>query len=168
MAADYDAVLAIESLIHARELERTVVNLAGGLRSGGLLLVLDDMATCDLDVRRLRDAILVRENWGCPGAFPTDGDFRRALVAAGLTVVGETDLSPLMRIRSAGLLARQQRTYTLLRRAIPLAPVHSVLSAFLGGVALERLHGLGDVDYRLIVARNDPPPARPAGHAASR
>jgi len=151
----YDAVLAIESLIHAPLLGPTVANLAAGLRPGGLLLVLDDMATGDLDVRRPADAALVRENWGCPGAFPTDEDFRSALVAAGLTVIGETDLSPLMRIRSDGLLARQEETYTLLARLIPLVPVRSVLSAFLGGVALERLHGTGDVDYRLIVARND-------------
>ncbi len=151
---EYDAVFAIESLIHAPDLERTVANLAGGLRPGGLLLVLDDMATGDLDVRRPADAVLVRENWGCPGAFPTDRDFRSAVQGAGLTLIHEEDLSPLMRIRSEALLARQQQTYTLLRRLIPLAPVRSVLSAFLGGVALERLHGTGDVDYRLIVARN--------------
>jgi SAM-dependent methyltransferase len=163
----YDAVLAIESLIHAPELDRTVANLAGGLRPGGLLLVLDDMATGDLDVRRPADAVLVRENWGCPGAFPTDGDFRSALQRAGLSVIAETDLSPLMRIRSPALLARQEQTYTLLRRVIPLAPVRSVLSAFLGGVALERLHGTGDVDYRLIVARSDSARA-PEGHQWAR
>jgi SAM-dependent methyltransferase len=152
---EYDAVVAIESMIHAPDLDRTVANLAGGLRRGGLLLVLDDMATGDLDVARPADAALVRANWGCPGVFPTVGDFRAAIERAGLTVIAEEDLSPLMRLRSAELLARQERAYTLLRRAIPLAPVRTVISAFLGGVALERLHGTGDVDYRLIVARND-------------
>jgi SAM-dependent methyltransferase len=152
---EYDAVVAIESLIHAPNLEQTVVNLAGGLRRGGLLLVLDDMATGDLDVVAPADAALVRANWGCPGPFPTDADFRAAIEHAALAVVHDEDLSPLMRIRSEAFLARQERVYTRLRRAIPVAPVRTVVSAFLGGVALERLHGSGDVGYRLIVARND-------------
>jgi SAM-dependent methyltransferase len=151
----YDAAVAIESLIHAPDLARTAANLAAALRPGGLLLVLDDMAARDLDVARPADAALVRANWGCPGRFPTDGDFRAAIEQAGMTVICEEDMSPLMRCRSEALLHRQERTYTLLRRAIPLAPARSVLSAFLGGVALERLHGSGDVGYRLIVARND-------------
>jgi SAM-dependent methyltransferase len=152
---EYDAVVAIESLIHAPDLDETVANLAGSLRCGGLLLVLDDMATGNLDAARPADAALVRANWGCPGAFPTDRDFRRAMQRAGLTVICEEDMSPLMRLRSEPLLAKQERVYTLLRRAIPLGPVKTVISAFLGGVALERLHGTGDIDYRLIVGRND-------------
>jgi SAM-dependent methyltransferase len=159
LAREYDAAVAIESLIHAPDLDRTVANLAGALVPGGLLLVLDDMATGDLDAARPADAALVRANWGCPGRFPTDGDFRAAMRRAGMTIVHEEDLSPLMRLRSATFLAKQERAYTLLRRAIPVAPVRTVISAFLGGVALERLHGAGDVDYRLIVARN----AVPAG-----
>ncbi len=151
---EYDAAVAIESLIHAPDLDRTIANLAGGLRPGGLLLVLDDMATGDLDAARPADAALVRANWGCPGRFPTDHDFRTAMQRAGMTVVCEEDLSPLMRVRSEPFLAKQERAYTLLRRVIPIAPIRTVISAFLGGVALERLHGTGDVDYRLIVARN--------------
>jgi SAM-dependent methyltransferase len=151
---EYDAIVAIESLIHAPDLRRTIANLAGGLKPGGLLLVLDDMATRDLDVARPHDAALLRTNWGCPGRYPTDEDFRGAIAGTGLELLAEEDLSPLMRIRPAEFLARQERVYSLLKRAIPLTPIRTVVSAFLGGVALERLHGSGDVDYRLIVARN--------------
>jgi hypothetical protein len=112
------------------------------------------MATGDLDVVRPDDAALVRANWGCPGPFPTAVDFRAAMQHAGLTVIHDEDLSPLMRIRSEDLLARQERAYALVQRTISITPVHTVVSAFLGGVALERLHGTGDVDYRLVVARN--------------
>jgi SAM-dependent methyltransferase len=152
---EYDAVVAIESLIHAANLKQTILNLAGALRPGGLLLVLDDMATGDLDVVRPADADLVRSHWGCPNGFPTADDFRAAIEDAELTVIQEEDLSPLMRIRSEAFLGRQERVYALLHRAIPVAPARTVVSAFLGGVALERLHGSGDVDYRLIVAHND-------------
>jgi len=153
---DYDAIVAIESLIHAPDLRHTIANLAGGLRPGGVLLVLDDMATRDLDAAAPADAALVRANWGCPGHFPTDDDFRSAIAGAGLQLVAEEDFSPLMRVRPAHLLARQERVLARVKRAVPLTPIHTVASAFLGGVALERLHGSGDVDYRLLVARRAP------------
>ncbi|MCA1682819.1 MAG: hypothetical protein LC685_02305, partial [Actinobacteria bacterium] len=152
---EYDAPVVIESLIHAPDLCATMANLAAGLLPDGLLLVLDDMATGDLDVLRPADPVLVRENWGFPGTFPTDRDFRAAMVDAGQTVIHDEDLSPLMRIRGEELLERQERRYTLLKRTVGVAPIRTVVSAFLGGVALERLHGTGDVDYRLLVARND-------------
>jgi SAM-dependent methyltransferase len=152
---EYDAVIAIESLIHAPDLKQTVRNLASALRPGGLLLVLDDMATGDLDVVRPTDADLVRSHWGCPNDFPTADHFRAAIEHAGLRVVQEEDLSPLMRVRPEAFLGRQERVYSFVHRAVALTPARTVLSAFLGGVALERLHGSGDVEYRLIAARND-------------
>jgi SAM-dependent methyltransferase len=151
---DYDAVVAIESLLHSARLDRTVRNLADALRPGGLLLVLDDMATGPLDAARPADAALVRAHWGC-ATYPTRDDFLAAFDHAAMTVVHEEDLSPLMRIRSEAFLDRQAKAYARAHRMIPLAPVRTVLSAFLGGAALERLHGSGDVEYRLIVARND-------------
>lgn len=150
----YDAVVAIESLLHAADLGRSVRNLAGALRSGGLLLVLDDMATTDLDVARPADAALVHAHWGCP-VYPTHEGFRAAIDGAGLTPVAEEDLSPLMRVRSEAFLDREERVLAVAHRAIPLTPVRTIVSAFLGGVALERLHGSRDVEYRILVARND-------------
>jgi SAM-dependent methyltransferase len=149
----YDAIVAIESLLHAPSLAKTVRNLAGALRPGGLLLVLDDMATGPLDTTRPADAALVRAHWGC-STYPTHDDFLAALDEAAMTVVHDEDLSPLMRIRSEPFLDRQARAYARAHRIIPLAAVRTVLSAFLGGAALERLHGSGDVEYRLIVGRS--------------
>jgi SAM-dependent methyltransferase len=149
---NYDAVVAIESLLHSANLDTTALNLAGVLRPGGLLLVLDDMATCDLDTIRPADAALVRSHWGC-SPYPTYHDFRGAIERGGLAVIYEEDLSPLMGVRSPTFLARQERLYRFLHRAIPVPPVRTVVSAFLGGVALERLHGSGHVEYRLVVAR---------------
>ena len=151
---EYDAVVAIESLLHSADLAATVRNLAAALRPGGVLLVLDDMATGDLAVARPADAAIVAAHWGC-SPYPTYDDFRSAVVDAGLSVVHEEDLSPLMQVRTEPFLDRQEQVYSVVHRAVPVTPVRTVVSAFLGGVALERLHGSGDVDYRLIVARND-------------
>jgi hypothetical protein len=57
--------------------------------------------------------------------------------------------------RDEHILDRWESIYSNLHRAIPLSPVRTIVSAFLGGIALERLHASGDVHYRLLVARND-------------
>ncbi|MGH8906983.1 MAG: hypothetical protein ACRD0K_10805 [Egibacteraceae bacterium] len=56
-----------------------------------------------------------------------------------MTVIHEEDLSPLMHCRDEAVLDRLERACSL----------------HLGGIALERLHGSGEVRYRLLVARND-------------
>ncbi len=151
---DYDAVVAIESLIHSPDLPRSLANLASALRRGGLLLVLDDMATGELDEGRPAEAALLREHWGC-ARYHTRDDFRAAIDGSGLTVIAEHNLSALMNIRPSTDLDRLERTYARLHRALPVAAARTIVSAFLGGIALERLHGAGDVEYRLIVARSE-------------
>ncbi|MBV8161658.1 MAG: methyltransferase domain-containing protein [Acidimicrobiia bacterium] len=164
---DYDAVVAIESLVHAPELARTVANLGGALRPGGALVVLDDMAVADLDERRPREADALRAHWGCV-RYPTDADYRAALVGAGLAITHEEDLSPLMRPRNPEVLDRLERRYRRMHRLPSPAPLRTIVSAYLGGIALERLHGTGDVRYRLLVARPamSPGPAAPAAAPA--
>lgn len=153
-AGGYDAVVAIESMIHSPDLGRTLPNLAGALRPGGRLLVLDDMATGDLDRARPHEAELLRRHWGC-ARYPTDGDYRGAVGLAGLELIHDEDLSARMRPRPGAVLDRLERTYSRLHRALPLPPVRTILSAYLGGIALERLHAAGDVRYRLLVARKN-------------
>jgi hypothetical protein len=72
---------------------------------------------------------------------------------SGLTIAYEEDLSPLMRPRSPDILDGLEARYGRLHQLVPVAPVRTVVSAYLGGIALERLHGSGDVHYRLLIAR---------------
>jgi SAM-dependent methyltransferase len=148
----FDAVVAIESLIHSPGLDRTLSNLAGALAPGGVLLVLDDMAAAELDNHRPAEAELLRRHWGC-ARYWTHDDYRMGLDRAGLSLIHTEDLSALMRPRHEKILDRLERTYSLLHRMIPVRPARTVVSAYLGGIALERLHGSGDVHYRLLVAR---------------
>ena len=151
--ANYDVVVAVESLIHSPDLAGTVANLRRGLRPGGTLAILDDMAEGDLDDVRPAEAELLRRHWGC-ATYPTAGAYRHAIVQAGLVVVHEEDLSPMMRPRSREVLDSLHTRYTRLHRLLPVTPVRTVVSAYLGGIALERLHGSGDVHYRLLLARD--------------
>ncbi|HYZ38355.1 MAG TPA: methyltransferase [Pseudonocardiaceae bacterium] len=150
LGTGFDAVVAIESLIHSPDLDRTLANLAGALAPGGVLLVLDDMAARDLDSRRPVEADLLRRHWGCARYWTYD-EYRAGLDRAGLSLVHTEDLSALMRPRGEALLDRLELTYSLLHRLIPMRAARTVVSAYLGGIALERLHGSGDVRYRLLV-----------------
>jgi len=152
LGTGFNAVVAIESLIHSPNLDRTLPNLAGALAHGGVLLVLDDMAACDLDCHRPVEAELLRRHWGC-ARYWTYHDYRDGLHRAGLSLVHDEDLSALMRPRRPEILDRLEVRYSCLHRRIPLPAVRTVVSAYLGGIALERLHGSGDVHYRLLVAR---------------
>ncbi|MDQ3825074.1 MAG: methyltransferase [Actinomycetota bacterium] len=147
----FDAVVAIESLIHSPNLHRTLSNLSGALQPGGVLLLLDDMAVRDLDRHRPAEADLLRRHWGCARSWTYD-DYRNALDDADLSLRHEEDLSTLMRPRREEILDRLERTYYFLHHNIPLRPARTVVSAYLGGIALERLHASGDVHYRLLVA----------------
>jgi SAM-dependent methyltransferase len=150
----YDAVVAIESLVHAPDINHTVSNLARALHAGGLLLMLEDMAKVDLEREAPADARLLQVHWGCH-PYPTQENYERALERARLRVIHEEDLTPHVRYRSADILAAQEAKYSRLYRLFPLTPVRTVLSAYLGGVGLERLYLKGMMSYRLIVARKE-------------
>jgi SAM-dependent methyltransferase len=150
----YDAVTAIESLIHAPDLDRTIPNLARSLRPGGVMLILDDMAKVEIDVESPAEARLLRLHWGCD-PYHTQEDYRRALLRAHLSVIHEEDFTPQVQPRGAAVLDKLEAIYERLYRAIPLRSVRTVLSAYLGGLALERLYLKEKVSYRLLIARKE-------------
>lgn len=152
LTGEYDAVVAIESLIHSPDLGHTISNLASVLAPGGRLVVLDDMASGEMERDHPREAELLRDHWGC-ARYPGERDYRDAIAGAGLRVVHEDDLTHLALPREDAVLDRLEKRYSALHRSIPLRPVRTIVSAYLGGIGLERLHGTGYVRYRLLVAR---------------
>jgi len=156
IAERYDAVLAVESLSHAPELRATVANLASALAPGGRMLLVEDMAAQDIEESHPSEAGLLREHWGCR-PFPSVAHYEAALASAGLSIVRWLDLTPRVRYRGLEALDRAQRRYAALHHRIPIPMVRRVLSAYLGGIALERLYALGIARYSLIVASREAP-----------
>lgn len=155
--ARYDAIIAIETLIHAPDLAGTVRNLASALVPGGKLLVVDDMPDGDVPAH---DTELLAQYWSSR-AWSID-DFRRAFVHAGLRIDVEEDLTACVRSRDVATLARVERKYARLYRLAPFAPARAVLSAYIGGIAIERLYATGVMRYRLFATRShrEPPSDR--------
>ncbi len=146
---DYDAVVAIESLIHSPCGERTLANLAGALRPGGKLVLVEDVlhdeAVDDPDFA------IVRERWAL-GRVPTTSTYARALAGDGLRTLHDEDLSALVPTRPLAELAAAEARYRRAHALLPFPAARRVLAAYLGGVAFERLYRRGLVSYRLIVA----------------
>lgn len=154
IAGNFDAVVAIESLIHSRDLNTTIPNLAKSLRPGGLMVLLDDMAEVNLDSEAPDEATALRVHWGC-ARYAMQEDYKKALDNAGMNVIREENLTPQVQPRNAAVLDRLEAKYNRLYKVIRLTSARTVLSAYIGGLALERLYLKKEVCYRLIVARNE-------------
>lgn len=145
-----DLAVAIESLAHAPDPVDTVARLARVLAPGGYLAVVDDMpiaALTDTDA----DFEAFRRGWLCPRVASIDR-LRLAMTAAGLRLVADRDLTPLVPLRDPTSLARRIR---LSRAALPLVrptPAGVLLESLHGGLCLERLYRRGLMEYRLLVA----------------
>jgi SAM-dependent methyltransferase len=152
----YDLIYGIESLIHAADPARTVANLAAALAPGGHLVIVDDMPEARLPAEAAARLARFRRFWRCPVA-PTREGWVAACRGAGLQVVAERDLNPLLQVRGMAELA--PRLAALERRArLPrLLGLGVRLEAEIGGMLLEALQTDGHVRYRVLAAR------RPAG-----
>jgi SAM-dependent methyltransferase len=148
----FDLAYGIESLIHSADPARTVANIAAALAPGGHLIVVDDMPEETLPPEAATRLARFRRFWRCPVA-PTRAGWIAAFQAAGLDLVAERDLNPLLRIRGPAELA--PRVATLERRArLPRAFGFGVRAeAEIGGMLLEWLQSDGHVHYRVLAAR---------------
>jgi len=149
IAATYDAVVAIESLAHSPDPPGAVANLAAALRSGGLLLIVDDMPEEGARANLLRG---FKAGWQCPVLADAQA-YRKTFAAHGLTLVHEEDLTPRLRSRSLLWLKVLIAAFGFAQRIAPTSAARDVLGAILGGFYLEALYRTGGMRYRLMVAR---------------
>jgi SAM-dependent methyltransferase len=137
----YDAIIAIETLVHSPDFAKTLANLA----AHGRLLIVEDIPTASID--GTHDAELLARYWSCPH-LPTERDYRDRL-----TIDYEEDLTPFVRTRDLAAIDALEQRYTRWYRQLPLAPARAILAAYLGGLAIERLYAKGLLRYRLFIAR---------------
>ena len=146
-----DLILAVESLAHSVRPERTVANLAGALRRGGALIVVDDVpddALADGD----GDFAGFRRGWRCP-AIARHAALLGALSNAGLEVERDEDLTPLVARREPSEIERLMRINRRWRSRIGWLGAAELIDSLHGGLMLERLYRRGLMRYRLVAAR---------------
>jgi hypothetical protein len=76
---------------------------------------------------------------------------RAVLDRVGFARVAEVDLTARVPFGSPSTLRRRRGWLRLVRACAPMAWLRHVASAFLGGLALERLYARGSTRYRLWV-----------------
>ncbi len=149
----FDVALAIESLGHAHDLAAALANVHRALRPGGVFLWVEDLLRIalpdDTDVQRLAT------EWSSPPLRTVEGA-RQALQAAGFTLRAEVDLTRQVPASPLAQLAVRERRLVRVRHTIPLPPVRRLLSAFLGGIHLERLYARELACYRVWMSERMP------------
>ena len=146
-----DLVVAIESLAHSPDPVRSIANLARALRTGGRLVVVDDMPDDGLALTD-DDFAAFRAGWRCP-AIARRGVLLGALSDAGLTVETEHDLTPLVALRDPQALERLMTSNRRWRTWAGWTGAGELIDALYGGLILERLYRRGLMRYRLVAAR---------------
>ena len=148
----YDAIVAIEALVHSPAFPKTIRSLSRALRPGGKLVVAEDIplpgAEGDPDLKK------IQKYWGL-ARIPTEDTYHAAIDANGLSVRHDTDYSEGFRTASPEKLAKLETRYLRLYDLIPMDGPRFVLAAFLGGLALERLYQKRLVRYRLLVLQRE-------------
>ncbi|MBY0339401.1 MAG: class I SAM-dependent methyltransferase [Acetobacteraceae bacterium] len=151
----FDLIYGIESLIHAADPAATIANLAAALNPGGFLAIVDDMPEAEMPAEASARLDGFRRFWRAPRA-PTREGWVTALEAAGLELVSERDLNPLLRVRGAAETAPRLATLRRQWRIKRILGFGLRAEAEMGGLLLEGLQTEGWVRYRLLVARRAP------------
>ncbi len=147
-AGPFDLVIAIESLAHSADPERSLGVLAARLAPGGLFIVVDDMP--EPDAESSDDLERFRSGWRCPVLWSV-ARYQAALQALGL-VTHIQDLTPECRPRELVAIERLERWNRVAHAIVPLTGWRSTLASYAGGLALERLYRQGLMRYCLVVA----------------
>ncbi len=146
-----ELVVAIESLAHSPDPVRSIANLARALRTGGRLVVVDDVPDDGLALTD-DDFAAFRAGWRCP-AIARRGVLLGALSEAGLTVDTEHDLTPLVALRDPHALERLTKNNRRWRMLVGWTGAAELIDSLYGGLMLERLYRRGLMQYRLVAAR---------------
>ena len=148
----FDLIYGIESLIHSADPAATLAGLARQLAPGGHLLVVDDMPEPGLPPEPAQRLAQFKRYWRCPVA-PDRAGWVTALRAAGLDLVAERDLNPLLQVRGMAEVAPRLAAVRNRSRLVRWLGLGVRAEAEIGGLLLESLQTEGWVHYRLLVAR---------------
>ncbi|HJS75514.1 MAG TPA: methyltransferase domain-containing protein [Vicinamibacteria bacterium] len=144
LPADLDLAYGIESFVHAADARAFFENVAGALRPGGCLVLVDDfLAAGRSEERWLRDF-----RWGWHAAsLMTASETDRLAASAGLFLSSDRDLTPHIDVDRP----RDRVLAALLPAVRPLLPDVPLVRALVGGDALRKCLKIGLIEYRCRV-----------------
>lgn len=148
--APADLAYAIESFVHGPAPAQFFARCARLVRSGGLLVICDDVRRPTSGRAAARTIDRFRRGWHVHALLDRN-DIGALAAAAGFSHVSTTDLSPWLEIRRA-----RDRAVSLLLAPIQWLPLqHTRLGYLQGGSALQTCLARGWIGYDFMVFRRD-------------
>jgi SAM-dependent methyltransferase len=141
----FGAAIAIESLVHAKDLHATLQHVANALVPGGVLVVVDDL--WGDQIPQVPEAVL--GGWGI--ARPTKlNELLVALNEARLHVTICDDITS--KVKLIDPLLRRLATLALRRAAVAKSGRSVVISFYAAQVYLQEAMSRGELRYQIVVA----------------
>jgi SAM-dependent methyltransferase len=152
LAASFDLIIGIESLVHSSHPPSTIGNLARHLRNGGRFIIVDDMPVEAVPEKLVGDVAEAKRMWRCP-VMPTEQGWRATFEAAGIKIVRSVDLSKLVYHRPVEEMTRQIERDRRRTKLLAWSGLRMIPEANVGGLLLERLAVQGVMQYRALVGQ---------------
>ena len=146
----YDAILAVESLIHSSDLKVSIQNLSRSLKPGGQLIIVDDVFENSEAKSSIHFQILMKY-WLLDNIW-SESDFLDAINGSGLIVLNKLDLTKQVNLLKPEKIEKNIRLFNRLIKFIPVPLIKSYLRIQLGGFALQRLYLEKMVKYKVYIA----------------
>ncbi len=143
----YDAIIAIESLIHSPDLESTVKNLSKALKKGGKFILVEDILKNLSDEKSLE---ALKKYWHL-NKIHTYKDFLKLFGKNGFVLRENLDLSGSFKTRNYASLKIMRNINILLHGLLPGKFLKALFASNAAGESLQLLHKRGDISYRLLV-----------------
>ena len=148
---DFDLAFALESFVHAPDASRFFSSAFTALRPGGTLIVCDDFANHEIDMRSTREVRWISryaQGWRVSSLL-APAKLREVAEGAGFNLESSRDLTPFVELG-------RPRDYAiaLLARSLGWLPIGSSYWSMLkGGDALQRCMKKGWTSYRFFTWR---------------
>jgi SAM-dependent methyltransferase len=149
----YQFIIAIESLIHANDLQRAISNLGQALQPGGKLIIVDDMAETDPEWHD-PDLDLLKKCWSL-SQFRTQQQYLDIFKINQLKLTDQKDFTAQVRVSTAEKLKCKKASLKSLYKILPIKNVRFIINAYLGGFALEELYRRNKVKYILLAGQKE-------------
>ncbi len=151
-AGPFDLVVAIESLAHSGNPQRSLEVLTSRLAPGGQMVIVDDMP--ESGAEGTDDLARFKAGWQCPVLW-NQRRYHDALARLGLAFDVE-DLTRQYRPREMAAIERLEWWNGVARVLVPVEAFRAMLASYSGGLSLERLYRRGLMRYVLIAVTKAP------------
>jgi len=145
----FDLIVAIESLAHSGDPQRSLEALTSRLAPGGRMVIVDDMP--EPGAEGTDDLARFKAGWQCPVLW-NQRRYHDALARLGLASDVE-DLTIEYRPREMAAIERLEWWNSVACALVPVEAFRAMLASYSGGLSLERLYRRGLMRYVLIAAK---------------